>query len=261
MTYRSLIVARDGALLDVTLNRPERLNAMDPAMFDELVVMADEAASPDVRAVFLHGAGRGFCSGADLVANVGAVPAAALQFRQWLKVANSVVSKLHALPKPVVAAVHGPAAGAGCNLALSADVRYVSEEGYFMEVFALRGLMPDFGGLWLLPRLVGLARAKEMFFSARKVYGPEAVEIGLATTLCPQDTVIAEARAFAKTLSEGPTQAFAAAKAGLNQALDSSLDQSLDYEASMQALVRQSDDVREAGKAFIEKRPSRFVGK
>ncbi len=261
MSYKTLIVERDGALMDVTLNRPERLNAMDPTMFDELVVMADEAAGAEVRALFLHGAGRGFCSGADLVAGADIFTFGPLEFRHWLKHINSVVAKLHHLEKPVVAAVHGPAAGAGCNLALSADIRYVSAEGYFMEVFAKRGLVPDFGGLWLMPRLVGLGRAKEIFFSARKVMGPEAVDIGLANKLCPQDTIIEDARALAKELSEGPTQAFALAKAGLNAALDSSLAQSLDYEASLQAIVRSSDDTTEAGRAFLEKRQPEFAGK
>lgn len=261
MKYETLIVERDGALLDITLNRPERLNAMDPTMFEELVLVADAAAAPDIRGVFLHGAGRAFCSGADLVAGAGTMSLGVLEFRSYVKHINSVVSKLHRLEKPVVAAVHGPAAGAGCNLALSADIRYVSEEGYFMEVFTKRGLVPDFGGLWLLPRLVGLGRAKEIMFSARKVMGPEAVNIGLANKLCPQDTVIADGRALAKELSEGPTQAFALAKAGLNQAMDCSLEQILDYEASLQAMVRTSGDTMEAGRAFVEKRTPTFAGK
>ena len=260
MTYQTLIVERDEALLDVTLNRPEILNAMDAAMFEELIVMADEAADPEVRAVFLHGAGRAFCSGADLAAVGEAAGASPLQFRKYVMHINRVVTKLFHLEKPVVAAIHGPAAGAGCNLALSADIRYVSEEGYFMEVFAQRGLVADFGGLWFLPRLVGLARAKEILFSARKVMGPEAVQIGLANKLCPQETVIDEARALAKQLSQGPTQAYAMTKAGLNMALNSSLDQLLDYEAFAQSIVRLTDDTREAVTAFFEKRPPEFTG-
>lgn len=258
--YESLIVERDGGLLDVTLNRPAKLNAMDRAMFEELPRMADEAAAGDVRAVFLHGAGRAFCSGADLSALAETGGVTPLEFRQYLRQVNSVIDKLYRLEKPVVAAIHGPAAGAGCNLALAADIRYVSADAYFTEIFVKRGLVPDFGGLWLLPRLVGHTRAKEMIFTARRVLGPEAVDIGLATKLCPQDTVVAEARALAKELSEGPTQAYALAKAGLNQAVDSTLEQSLEYEAYAQSVVRLSDDTREAVLAFLEKRAPTFTG-
>lgn len=261
MSYQTLIVHRDGALLDVQLNRPEKLNAMDPVMFDELVRVADEAADPAVRAVFLHGAGRAFSSGADLSAAGDHLQYGPLEFRRWLMHINSSVAKFYHLEKPVVAAVHGAAAGAGCNVALSADIRYVSEEGYFMQVFTRRGLVPDFGGLWLLPRLVGLTRAKELIFSARKVMGPEAVEIGLANKLCPQDSVIADARALAKELSEGPTLAFGLAKAGLNQALDGTLEQLLEYEAFAQANVRTSQDTMEAVRAFLEKRQPTFTGR
>jgi 2-(1,2-epoxy-1,2-dihydrophenyl)acetyl-CoA isomerase len=262
MSYETLLVERDGSLLDVTLNRPEKLNSMSFAMFDELPRMADEAAADEaVRAVFLHGAGRAFCSGADLSAVDERGDLTPLQFRRWLMGANSVVSKLYHLEKPVVAAIQGPAAGAGCNLALSTDVRFVSEQGYFMQVFSKRGLVPDFGGLWLLPRLVGQARAKELFLSGRKVMGPEAVEIGLASRLCPQESVIAEARSFAKELSEGPSQCYGILKAGMNMAADASLEQILEYEAYAQGITRISEDTEEAVAAFLEKRTPRFTGR
>jgi 2-(1,2-epoxy-1,2-dihydrophenyl)acetyl-CoA isomerase len=262
MSYETLLVERDGALLDVTLNRPKKLNAMDAVMFDELPLMADEAASDDsVRAVFLQGAGRAFCAGADLSEADERGQLTPLEFRRWLMGANSVVRKLYRLEKPVVAAIHGPAAGAGCNLALSADVRFVSEQGYFMQVFSKRGLVPDFGGLWLLPRLVGQARARELFLSGRKVMGPEAVEIGLASRLCPQESVIEEARAFAAELSEGPTQCFGILKAGMNMAADATLEQVLEYEAYAQSIARLSQDTGEAVMAFLEKRDPRFTGR
>jgi 2-(1,2-epoxy-1,2-dihydrophenyl)acetyl-CoA isomerase len=262
MSYETLLVERDGTLLDVTLNRPDKLNAMNLAMFDELPLLADEAAADEaVRAVFLHGAGRAFCSGADLSEADERADLTPLQFRRWLMGANSVVSKLYRLEKPVVTAIHGPAAGAGCNLALATDVRFVSEQGYFMQVFSKRGLVPDFGGLWLLPRLVGQARAKELFLSGRKVMGPEAVEIGLASRLCPQESVIEEARAFAKELSEGPTQCYAILKAGMNMAADASLEQILEYEAYAQSITRISEDTDEAVAAFLEKRTPRYTGR
>jgi 2-(1,2-epoxy-1,2-dihydrophenyl)acetyl-CoA isomerase len=262
MTYETLLVERDGALLDVTLNRPAKLNSMNAVMFDELPLMADQAAGDEaVRAVFLHGAGRAFCSGADLSGAADMSGLTPLQFRRWLMGVNSVVSKLHHLEKPVVAAIQGPAAGAGCNLSLATDVRFVSEQGYFMQVFSKRGMVPDFGGLWLLPRLVGQARAKELFLTGRKVMGPEAVEIGLATRLCPQESVIEEARAFAKELSEGPSQCFAILKAGMNMAANATLEQTLEYEAYAQAITRISEDTDEAVAAFLEKRSPSFTGR
>jgi len=262
MSYETLRVERDGRLLDVTLNRPDKLNAMDSVMFDELPLLADEAAADEaVRAVFIHGAGRAFCAGADLGEADERARQTPLQFRRWLMGANSVVSKLYHMEKPVVAAVHGAAAGAGCNLALAADIRFVSEQGYFMQVFSKRSLVPDFGGLWLLPRLVGLARARELFLTGRKVMGPEAVEIGLATRLSPQESVIEEARAFAKELSEGPTQCYGVLKAGMNMAADASLEQILEYEAYAQSITRLSEDTAEAVAAFLEKRDPRFTGR
>jgi 2-(1,2-epoxy-1,2-dihydrophenyl)acetyl-CoA isomerase len=262
MSYETLLVERNGALLDVMLNRPEKLNAINMTMFDELPRMADEAAADDgVRAVFLHGAGRAFCSGADLSAVDERGDLTPMQFRRWLMGANSAVSKLYRLEKPVVAAIQGAAAGAGCNLVLATDVRFVSEQGYFMQVFSKRGLVPDFGGLWLLPRMVGQARARELFLSGRKVMGREAVEIGLASRLCPQESVIEEARAFAVELSEGPTQTYGIVKAGMNMAADATLEQILEYEAYAQGIVQISEDTQEAIAAFLEKRAPRFTGR
>ncbi|UCD56924.1 MAG: enoyl-CoA hydratase/isomerase family protein, partial [Candidatus Hydrogenedentota bacterium] len=205
---------------------------------------------------------RGFCSGADLKM-LATEPGVAepVVFKSFLRQINELILRIMRLEKPVIAAVNGPATGAGCNVVLACDIIYMAHEAYLSEIFVKRGLVPDFGGLYLLPRYVGLAKAKELIFTGEKIQGDEALKLGIANRVLPLDQLLPGAMKFAKQMAAGPTVAIALAKLGVHRGLEGGIDAILEYEALAQSLIRTTGDAHEAISAFLEKREPKFQGK
>jgi 2-(1,2-epoxy-1,2-dihydrophenyl)acetyl-CoA isomerase len=256
----TLLVAESGGVLAITLNRPEVLNAINEQMSRELQdALRAAERSAGVRCVVLTGAGRGFCSGQDLRerAGVGDVSYGESIRRRY----NPIILRLSTLEKPVIAAVNGVAAGAGCNLALAADIRLASDRARFIEIFSRIGLIPDSGGTYHLPRLVGLAKAFELAYTADEVDADEALRIGLVNRVVPHDDLLTVTGELARRLAEGPTRGYGLTKRAIRYGLGASLEQALDYEAHMQEIAGRTDDHREGVAAFLEKRQPKFEGR
>ncbi len=258
MPVESLRLDREGAALRITLARPDVLNALSPELLEALAAaLTGPAAEPDVRAVLLTGAGRGFCAGADLSRTSVDGGIGDLLERLY----HPVVRALAGLRKPVVAGVNGVAAGAGMSLALACDLRLLSSAASFAVGFTGVGLALDASCSYTLPRLVGLGRAHELAFSGRRVGAEEAVALGLGEQVIDADTFSREAWAYVGRLAEGPTLGFGLVKRELRAALDNDLATQLELEAAAQAEAAASEDVREGLRAFREKRPPRFRGR
>ena len=259
--FESIRTRCDGDVLVVTLNRPDRLNAAQPAMFDEIrAAIADLAGA---RALLLTGEGRAFCAGADINSSAlapGSDPAEAT-YRALSAHYNPALQAIAALNVPVVAAVRGAAAGIGCSLALAADFVVASETGYFLQAFVNIGLVPDGGASWMLPRLVGRARAAEMMMLGERIPADKALAWGMIHKVVPDDALEAEALALAARLAAGPTRALAAMRQNLHAALDSTYADALQREAEAQRDVRGTEDSAEGGRAFLEKRKPAFKGR
>ncbi|HVC15017.1 MAG TPA: enoyl-CoA hydratase-related protein [Acidimicrobiales bacterium] len=252
-------VARTGGVVTVTLNRPERKNALTTAMIEELRVTFDDVAHhPEDRVLVLTGAGDDFCSGADL-SGPGRPsledPAAALE---GVRRVGELARSLHGLGKPSIARVDGVAVGAGLGLAIGCDLVLAADRARFSTIFARRALSPDCGTSWLLPRLVGAAKAKELAYFADVVDADTARSVGLVNRVVPHeelDTVVGE---WALRLAEGPSLALSTTKSLLDSAWSSSLDDALEHEAQCQAQNLTGADVKEAIAAFLEKRPAHY---
>jgi 2-(1,2-epoxy-1,2-dihydrophenyl)acetyl-CoA isomerase len=258
-----VLESRDGAVLTLTLNRPDRLNALDPALATALVQALTRAEKdPDVRAIVLTGAGRGFCSGGDLVllqdARARNAPA---ELQGLLRAGAEIVLGITQMSKPVLAAINGPAAGAGMNLALACDLRVASDYASFAQSFAKVGLVPDFGGTWLLPRLVGPARAAQWFITAETVSATDAERLGIVNRVVPHDTLMQQAAAMAAQLAAAPPLVVAAIKKVLLGRHAEEIRRALDQEEALQRECFQSEDCAEGLNAFFEKRPPVFKGK
>jgi 2-(1,2-epoxy-1,2-dihydrophenyl)acetyl-CoA isomerase len=246
----------------ITLNRPERLNAVDPALAAELPVAIDAAAKEDaIRVVVITGAGRGFCSGLDLSTPPKLPDASRVErLDPYAWVGRWILSMLHC-EKPVVAAVNGPAAGAGFGLALAADIRLVSASARLTAGYVRRALSPDAGVSFLLPRLVGLARATEILFTGRDIDATEAERIGLASMVIADDSFTDHAFEYAERLAAGPPTALALTKRLLTTSLETSLENQLERELAYIKTCFASKDVAEAMSAFTEKRRPDFRGR
>ena len=242
----------------VTLHRPEVKNAINAEMRERLLeAFATVADDPALRCLVLTGAGGAFSSGADLSGGKRTEGSVADVIREGVQ---RVFRALWELDVPTIAAVDGVAAGFGSHLALACDLVLASEEARFIEVFARRGLAPDGGGAYLLPRLIGLAKAKELVFFADAVAAADAERIGLVNRVVPGDQLEQEATAWAELLAAGPTRALGLAKRLLNRSLESSLDTALEEEALAQEEVAETADLREGLAAFKERRDPRFTG-
>jgi 2-(1,2-epoxy-1,2-dihydrophenyl)acetyl-CoA isomerase len=251
-------VERTDGVATVTLNRPDSLNALNATMRAELLA-AFKALGRDeaVRAVVLTGAGRGFCSGADLRGGAGE-----RDFRRVLTTEyNPLVRAIRDLPKPVIAAVNGVAAGAGVSLALACDLVYAAEEARFIQAFVRIGLVPDSGSTRTLVRALGRHRAAQLIFSGDPLSAAEARDAGLVAAVVPADQLAATVREAAAGLAAAPTRGLALAKRLMNAAEDATLDESLATEAALQELAGRTEDHAEGVAAFGEKREPRFVGR
>ena len=243
----------------ITLNRPERLNALTVEMAEALTAALDAAdADESCRALLITGAGRAFCAGQDLTAIVGIAPA---EIGHLLDHYNPLIRKLRALPMPVVCAVNGVAAGAGANLALACDIVLAGEGASFVQAFARIGLILDCGGTWFLPRLVGMACARAIAMLAEPLPAATAAEWGMIWQVVADDRLMAEAHALAARLAGGATLGLALTKRALDAAEANDLDLQLDLERDLQEEASASPDHTEGVRAFLEKRQPVFTGR
>ena len=258
MALETLIVERDGGVVTVTLNRPEKKNAANGRMWDELRSTFDEVAdTAEDRVLVVTGAPGAFCSGADLT-DAGRATRSGLARMRHI---GDAALALHRLAKPTIAKVNGVAAGAGANLALGCDLIVASTEARFSEIFARRGMSVDFGGTWVLPRLIGLHRAKELAFFADVIGADEAERIGLVNRVVPADELDAFVDDWARRLAAGPPAALSLTKTMLNHSFMVSMDQALEDEARSQNVNFGTEDFREAISALLEKRDPSFTGR
>lgn len=253
-----LLVTRDGAVQTITLNRPEVLNAFDVAMHEQLAAALAQAAQPDVRAVVVTGAGRGFCVGQDVSQFPRDAEAVGELLRRHF---NPSILAIRGLEKPVIAAVNGPAAGAGLALAMACDLRLAGASASFVPAFVGIGLVPDSGLSHTLPRLIGPAAAFEWIVSGRKVGAEEAVARGLVSRVVPDAELAEQAAALAADLAARPTRAIALTKRLIDEGWERSLPDQLEHEALAQAQAAGGADFAEGVAAFLEKRPARFQGR
>ncbi len=260
MAYEMIRTDRAGDVLVITLNRPDRLNAAPPQMFDEIGQALDNLGS--ARAVLIKGEGRAFCSGADLAGRGGASDVSGGQRAQNALTTsyNPVMQKVAKLGVPIVSAVKGPAAGIGCSLALAADFCIAGESAYFLQAFVNIGLVPDGGASWMLTRLVGKARATEMMLLGERIPAAKAADWGLIYKAVADEALIDEALALATRLAAGPTLALGLMRQGLATALEHDYATALASEAERQALAGESGDAMEAAISFLQKRKPVFRG-
>ena len=247
----------------ITLNRPERLNAFNTALHDELMRALGDAAGDDTcRAVLLTGAGRGFCAGQDLSDLAAPGDDTPPDLAGTLdRLYNPLIRRLRALPMPVVCAVNGVAAGAGANLALACDIVIAGQSASFVQAFARIGLVPDCGGTWFLPRLVGMARARALALLAEPIPAETAAAWGLIWRAVEDARLMTEAHALAARLAGGPTAGLALIKRALDASAENTLDRQLDVERDLQGEAGHTPDFAEGRRAFFEKRPPVFTGR
>lgn len=252
----AVVVDRRNGISTVTLNRPDRLNAVTSEMWTRLAeVFAGEAAAPEVRVLVVTGAGRAFCSGADLSGSDRKIhPLDAM------RTVGDAALALHRIPKPTVAAVNGPAVGAGMNLALACDLVIASEDARFAQLFVKRAMSVDFGGSWVLPRLVGMQKAKELVMLGEMISAVEGERLGLVNRVVPGGELAETVARLATRLAAGPRLALSLSKALLSKSFEMSLDQALEAESQAQAVNLAGPDMREAMRAFREKRDPEFGG-
>lgn len=260
--YQHLLIQQNAGVLTITMNRPEVLNAFNDAMLAELTEAVEAAAQDEsVRCVVLTGAGRAFGSGQDLRSLAGGRASSATgKMSEHLQKYHRVVLAIHNMPKPVVAAVHGHAAGISCNIALACDMRIAADDARFIEAFARIGLVPDGGGGYFLPRLIGVGKAMEMAMLADEVSGPEAERIGLVNKCVPLTDFEAATRAFAQRLANGPTRAYGLIKKLIYTSAESDLQTSLHLEGELQDIAFETEDHQNAVAAFLQKRPPAYKG-
>lgn len=258
-SFETVRIDRKDGVAVLILNRPDVLNAFNEqltAEFHDAVKHAERAA--EVRCLVITGAGRAFCSGQDLRERAAGGEVSygdSLRDRY-----NPIILRLHTMNKPVIAAVNGVAAGAGCNLALACDLRIASDRASFIEIFARVGLVPDSGGTYFLPRLVGLGKAFELAYLAEPVDAQEALRLGLVNRVVPHDDLSTASLDLARRLAAGPTKGYGLIKRGLRFASAAALEQALAYEAYLQEIAGHTADHREGVAAFLAKRRPNFTG-
>ncbi len=252
----------------ITLNRPESLNAMTPELLDALVEAAEAAAAdPAVRCVVITGAGRAFCAGGDVKAMAasnerqGGGGGGLVSRVDVLRRQEEVSRLLHEMPKPTIAAINGVAAGAGLSVALAADLRIASDQARFTTAFAKVGFSGDFGGTWLLQRLVGPMKARELYFLSEIIDANRALELGIVSRVVPHDAFWSETMALARRLASGPTLAYARMKDNFVYGETNTFADTLTREAENMIASGQTEDHRNAARAFVEKREPVFHGR
>jgi 2-(1,2-epoxy-1,2-dihydrophenyl)acetyl-CoA isomerase len=257
----SIILTKNSSIATITLNRPKVFNSFNKEMREAMInALNDCATDPSVRCVVITGAGKAFCAGQDLaeISN----PEDSPSFVELLDEGyNRIALLIRGLEKPVIAAVNGVAAGAGANLALACDIVVAHENASFIQAFSKIGLIPDTGGTFTLPRLVGSARATALIFLGEKVSAKEAEDIGMIYRCYDEELYLGNVQILAKTLAELPTRGLALTKKALNASLSNSFEQQLSLETQLQGQAAQTDDYTEGVNAFLEKRKAQFVGR
>jgi 2-(1,2-epoxy-1,2-dihydrophenyl)acetyl-CoA isomerase len=262
MSYESILYEQSGHVLRITLNRPDKLNALTDTMLQELQhAFAAAAADRGTRAVLLTGAGKGFCPGQDL-ANAQEIgqPGKPGYGEHIRRNYNPLILAMTKLPKPIVAAINGVAAGSGMSLAIACDLRIASEKASFVQAFVNIGLVPDSGSTWFLPRLIGQQRAAEMMLTGRKLSATEALEWRLVNQVVPPERLLEEATKVASQYASAATFAIGRLKRNIDYAASHSLEETLALEAASQAECGASADHQEGMRAFMEKRTPVYQG-
>jgi 2-(1,2-epoxy-1,2-dihydrophenyl)acetyl-CoA isomerase len=259
MSEPILYEAVDG-VARITLNRPDVLNAISPELITAYGEAIQRAGSDEtIRAVLVSGAGRGFCAGADL--NSSGSPQRKMSSGQLLRTLyHPAIVGMRTMPKPVITAVNGVAAGAGMSIALAGDIVLAAQSASFLQAFSKIGLVPDAGSTWFLPRLVGDVRARALALLADKIPAEDARQMGMIWKVYPDDQLAAEAQALAARLAKMPTRAYSLIKVALNASGDNSLADQLELEADSQDIASKTEDFREGVQAFFQKRPANFKG-
>jgi 2-(1,2-epoxy-1,2-dihydrophenyl)acetyl-CoA isomerase len=262
LAYEFIVAETSAGVMKITLNRPDVLNSFNAAMARELrTALEASRADKSVRAVVLTGAGRAFCAGQDLSEVPASTTGGAFDLGATVHATyNPVIRTIRKLDLPVICAVNGVAAGAGANLALACDIVLAADNASFIQSFAKVGLIPDSGGTFFLPRIVGLARAAAMMMTAEKVPAERAYELGMVSRVCAPDVLQQEAMKLATELAGMPTRGLALTKRALNQSLCNDLEAQLELEAELQREAGRTHDFVEGVAAFLEKRKPNFTG-
>lgn len=260
MAYETILYNASDGVATITLNRPDKLNAFNDQMIAETTdAIKASGRDGEVRCLVLTGAGRGFSSGQDLgdFQGRGEDVSVGEHLRHGY---HRLIRQMVSLEKPIIGAINGIAAGAGCGVALATDIRIASDKASFMLAFSRVGLIPDSGLNWFLPRIVGYPRAYEMAVTADRVPADQALQWGLVNRVVPADQLPEITAAWARRLAVGPTLAYGLTKRAMNRGWDMNLDESLEYEAHLQEVAGRSADNREGIAAFLEKRDALFTG-
>lgn len=262
MTDQPILVEQRTGYRVITLNRPDKLNAFNDAMHEALrAAIADAEADESCRALMITGSGKAFCAGQDLNDRLPKDGKPVVLGESLEKYYNPLVRKLRALRLPVVAAINGVAAGAGCNIALACDIVIAAQSARFIQSFARIGIIPDAGGTWMLPRLVGDARARGLALLAQDLTAEKAAEWGLIWRCVADKALVYEATRICEHFATAPTQGLALIKQALNASVDNTLDRQLDLERQLQRTAGETPDYAEGVRAFMEKRKPNFTGR
>jgi 2-(1,2-epoxy-1,2-dihydrophenyl)acetyl-CoA isomerase len=267
MAYEHIIWDEADGVATLTINRPDRLNSLNTEVIREMIDAVDRIRDglSDARCLLLTGAGRGFSSGADLGgggAGGGGGGSGPIDAGKVLETHfNVLLERLFALPVPFVTAVNGPAAGAGCSYALAGDIIVAAKSAYFLQAFVNIGLVPDVGSTWMLPRMVGRARATRMMMLGERIPASQAYEWGMVSELVEDAELMTRATEIAKKLAAGPTKALTLIRTGIRDCMDKSLTEALMVERRNQMQAGRSADFGEGVMAFLQKRPAQFSGK
>lgn len=260
--YQTIMLDLRDNVATITLNRPDKLNALTPKIFEEAAAAIDHALAHGARALVITGAGKAFCSGADLKADDYGYDGLPDDLGELLdSYYNPFVRKLAGLDIPVIAAINGPAVGAGLGLALTADIIIAARSAYMLLAFVNIGLVPDAGATWLVAKGVGRAKALEMALLGERISADDALAAGLITRVVDDQAVLSEATAIARKLASGPTLAIGMIRKQVAGALNQTLDETLDAERANQTVAGRTADFKESLAAFAEKRPPVFKGK
>lgn len=263
MEWKYILLEREGMIAKVILNRPDKMNAFCENMREELLE-ALQVVSEDrgIRVIIITGAGKAFCVGGDvnelLEGTTKATPVEATSERYTM---NKIVLLINSVEKPVIASVNGVAAGGGCNLALACDIRIASDRARFSEVFVKRGVHPDWGGIYFLPRLVGYSKAAELIFTGDIIDAQEALRIGMVNKVVSHDELSMATKELALKIAKNAPIPISLAKRGLQNFYKMDLSQAVDYEAFAISICKNSEDQKEGFKSFLEKREPNFVGR
>jgi 2-(1,2-epoxy-1,2-dihydrophenyl)acetyl-CoA isomerase len=263
MGWEFVLLEKEKSVATITLNRPEKLNAFCGTMREQILEALEVAcADKEILVIVITGAGKGFCVGGDVNEFVAGTTQASPQTATSERLTmNKIVLLINSVEKPVIASVNGVAAGGGCNLALACDIRIVSDRARFSESFTKRGVHPDWGGIYFLPRLVGYAKAAELIFTGDVIDAQEALRIGMVNKVVPHDELGKATRELTHKISKNAPLPMALAKRGLQNFYKMDLAQAVDYETFTIGICRNSEDYKEGFRSFLEKREPNFVGR